>query len=193
MAKTIVEVLQGVIDELAALRADVKAIEARLTVQGPTPMPPTVQSIWDGLSIDDPLAAYRQTDAGWLDTTRRFVDFPGDMLMLDTCWAGVEPPTGRVMHGGNLPDMKRRRELALNLHALDLKGHYEKTDFAQANISPEVAACLILLKFVGPDWSGLGSNASRSPAAWANLTDLQSLFNRLRDLSAGTGTPSGGQ
>lgn len=180
----LVTVLQGILARL-------DAIESKLPVSAPAPSPGvvTAPSIWDGLLVTDALAKYESTDAGWLNTNLRFVDFPGDRVMLNVSWLGVEPPTGRVLHGGDTARMHAARKLALQLHDHDVAGRYDGTEYAILNISPEVAACLLCLRLVDVTTPLFG--AGLRPDQYANITDLQALFLKLKAASEGTGGPSG--
>lgn len=176
----IFEVLQEIKFELAE-------IKLRLPASAPVPSPGvvTAPSIWDGLLVSDALA----TDAGWINTNMRYVDFPGDRAMLFASWLGVEVPTGRVLHGGDTARMHAARKAALALHDLDVAGRYDGTEYAILNISPEVAACLLCLRMVDVIPPPFG--AGLSPDRYANITDLQTLFMKLKAASEGTGGPSG--
>ena len=165
------------------------SIELRLPAAAAPAPSPGVTSIWGGLSVEDPLATYEQTPQGWVNSKMRYVDFPGDKIMLADCWAGVEPPTGRVLHGGDTVGMVARRREALRLHGLDVAGRYDGTEFAILNISPEAAACLLCLRMVDVERPLFG--AGLRPDQYANITDLHTLFLKLKSASEGTGTFSG--
>lgn len=181
--------LEEKVDLILAEVADLKKQVVAITVMPPAP--PIVQDIWTGLKLDDPLAEHDQTAEGWINLKRRSESFPGDRQMLRDAWDGLDPATGKIYHAGNAVMMATKRREALSFHAADLTGTYGDTLWGQANTSPECAAVLVLLSFARTNAGWLGSDAQFSPGAWPNLTDLNSLFLKLKSISEGTGGPSG--
>lgn len=153
--------------------------------------PPMVSELWDSLFLSDPLAEYVATTAGWISKDGPLAQYPGDSEMLRLCWQGVEPPTGRILHSGDVVGMSFRRRVAKSYHALDVSNQWNTTAFARANIGPNPAACLVLLNYIHELPNPIDSGSQFGPGPWAQITDLESLYNRLRDISAGTGTYSG--
>lgn len=167
------------------------AIEARVSAPAPSPGVVTAPSIWDGLAANQPLAAYEVTPQGWVNNARRATEFPGDRQLLRDLFDGIEPFTGRVMHGGDVVGHVTRRKAGLAYHDLDVSGRYDDTPPARANVSPEVACGLLCIRYVDVEQGGLYSNASKQFAAYANLTSLQALFDAIKERASGTGTFSG--
>jgi len=189
-----VEIIARIEKQGVQIESRFAALEAKLPASAPTPpAPEQTESIWRNLETSDALASYEVRPEGWINTGWSSQEFPGDRQMLMGCWMGVEVPTGRVMHGGDQAQMSIARERSLYFHDLDVAEVYGDSEPAKSNISPEVAACLMCLRYVDVVQGGLGSNASRSWAAWANTTSLEELYRKLKAASEGTGGPSGGQ
>lgn len=187
-------------DQLAALLNSFKteilekidALEAKLPASVLVPPAPGTQaSIWSPLSLDDPLAEVEETAAGWIGRDYMYSEFPGDFQMLEACWAGVEPPTGVVMHHGNAADMDRKRKEVLALHAIDVAGNWGLTVWGcpEVNTTPAAAACFILLDMARSS-EGLSSGSQFSPMAFNNITSLEAAYERMKYKG---GAPSGGQ
>lgn len=187
--------IKGLRSQVGVVVTRLDAIESKQAEPPVTPPSATVPSdIWDGLKLNDPLAEYEVLPEGWINRNLTFLDYPGDKVILKTAWLGVEAPTGRVMHAGDKTGLVAARTEALKLRAMaaSAEGAYGATAWGLANVAPECAAVLMLLRYCDIDQTFKLGSHGLGAERWANTVSLESLFSRLKEAALG-GAPSGGQ
>lgn len=116
---------------------------ARIEAQPAEPVAPVISGPWSGLSADDPIGPYDQTDAGLFYGFRQATT---PEQIIGNAWHG-SAPDGRVL---NSPGIKLARKQVLALLAAK-PGDPALAPYISANIEPNLALVLILLGEINPE------------------------------------------
>lgn len=135
--------LDLILAEVFGIKQAVARIEAGAATAPDPVQPPIDIGPWSGLSADDPIGPYDQTDAGLFYGFRQ-ATVPEQII--GNAWHG-SAPDGRVL---NSPGIKAARVQVLALLAAK-PGDPALAPYISANIEPNLALVLILLGEINPE------------------------------------------
>lgn len=188
--------LQTIIRMLTEQSKRLDAIEAKIAAPAPLitpPSPPVSSEPWRDWKINDPLAEFEKTPAGWMATRPRpdVVGYPGDAAFATDGWRGIDTATNLVYHAGSDEGVKAARVEAFRLRDLTAEA-YNATAWSIANVPWFIAGILMVLRRVPISVPLYGYSGEQSPAAYANIVTLRDLYDKFVAQSMG-GTVSGAQ